>query len=47
MAYCVVEMIMNCLKVLCANPSPFYVIKMHYAYEGVVLKNDISRVSKQ
>ena len=45
-AHCVVEMIMKCLYVLCANPSAFYVIKMHYACEGVVLKKDVSRASK-
>ena len=46
-AHFVVEMIMKCLDILCANPFPFYVIKMHYTCEGVVLKKDASRVSKQ
>ena len=46
MAHYVVEMIMKGLNVLCENPSPFYVIKMHYTCEGVVLKKDFSRVSK-
>jgi len=46
-AHCVVEMITKCLDVLCTNPSPFYVINMHYACECVVLKKDTSRVSKQ
>jgi len=45
--HCVVEMIIKCLDALCANPSTFYVIKMHYACEGVVLKKDASRLSKQ
>ena len=45
-AYCV-EMIMKCLNVLYANPSPVYFIKMHYTWEGVALKKDLSRVSKQ
>jgi len=45
-AHCV-EIVMKCLNVLYVNPSPFYYIKMLYACESVVLKMDVSCVSKQ
>ena len=46
-AHCVVEMILKFLNVISTKSLPFYVIKMHYAHEGVVLKKDVFRVSKQ